>query len=71
MALPPLELFSLEGKGRLLPGGLFVVKRAIKQRGDFQRHQYSVGQVLFLDPRENPGPEGFRLISVVVCVMLV
>ena len=24
MALPPLELFSLERKGRLLPGGLFV-----------------------------------------------
>src|SRR6185437_1197689 len=24
MALPPLELFSLEREGRLLPGGLFV-----------------------------------------------
>jgi hypothetical protein len=24
MALPPLELFSLERRGRLLPGGLFV-----------------------------------------------
>jgi len=32
MALPPLELFSLEGKGRLLPGGLFVVNEAIKQQ---------------------------------------
>src|SRR6185437_12798549 len=27
MALPPLELFSLERRGRLLPGGLFVLKR--------------------------------------------
>jgi hypothetical protein len=27
MALPPLELFSLEEKAALLPGGLFVCKR--------------------------------------------
>ena len=26
MALPPLELFSLERKGRLLPGGLFICR---------------------------------------------
>jgi hypothetical protein len=35
-ALPPLELFSLERKGRLLPGGLFVwcsvVRGAIKHK---------------------------------------
>ena len=35
-ALPPLELFSLERKGRLLPGGLFVwcsvVRVAIKHK---------------------------------------
>ena len=30
MALPPLELFSLERKGRLLPGGFFVFQDGIR-----------------------------------------
>jgi hypothetical protein len=32
MALPPLELFSLEREGRLLPGGLFVCDQLTKAR---------------------------------------
>jgi uncharacterized membrane protein len=32
MALPPLELFSLEEKAALLPGGLFVSKCLLKQQ---------------------------------------
>lgn len=32
MALPPLELFSLEEKAALLPGGLFVSKYLLKQQ---------------------------------------
>jgi hypothetical protein len=31
MALPPLELFSLREKATLLPGGLFLVLRAVFQ----------------------------------------
>jgi hypothetical protein len=31
MALPPLELFSLEREGRLLPGGLFVCDQLTKK----------------------------------------
>jgi hypothetical protein len=34
MALPPLELFSLEREGRLLPGGLFVCDQLTKARSN-------------------------------------